>query len=156
MNQEKVKALFDYRDGGLYWKHDRGSNAKAGNRAGRLLKTGYRSVHVSGRRYQEHRLIYLWHHGVMPAQVDHINRLKADNRIENLRAADHSTNQINTADRGNQAGFRGVRFVPKTGRWVARIYRKGKEIRLGTFATPEAASAAYQAAAKEMFGDFAN
>ena len=156
MNQEKVKALFDYRDGGLHWKHDRGSNAKAGNRAGRLLKTGYRSVHVSGRRYQEHRLIYLWHHGVMPAQVDHINRLKADNRIENLRAADHSSNQMNTAARGNHSGFRGVRFVPKTGRWVARIYRKGKEIRLGTFATPDAAIAAYQAAAKEMFGDFAN
>jgi hypothetical protein len=39
---------------------------------------------------------------------------------------------------------------------VARIYRKGKEIRLGTFATPEAASAAYQATAKEMFGDFAS
>lgn len=41
MNQEIVKALFDYVDDGLYWKHSRGSNAKAGNRAGRLLGTGY-------------------------------------------------------------------------------------------------------------------
>lgn len=155
MNQEIVKALFDYRDGGLYWRHDRGSNAKAGNRAGRLLRTGYRSVHVSGRRYQEHRLIYLWHHGAMPPQVDHINRLKADNRIENLRAADHSSNQMNTAARVNQSGLRGVRFVPKTGRWAARIYRNGKEIRIGTFATPEEASIAYEAEAKRMFGDFA-
>lgn len=155
MNQEIVKALFDYVDVGLYWKHSRGSNAKAGNRAGRLLRTGYRSVHVSGRRYQEHRLVYLWHHGFMPKQVDHINRDKSDNRIENLRAADHSNNQMNTDTRGSQSGLRGVRFVPKTGRWAARIYRNGKEIRIGTFATPEEASAAYKEAAKNMFGDFA-
>ena len=155
MNQEIVKALFDYVDGGLYWKHSRGSNAKAGNRAGRLLGMGYRSIHVSGRRYQEHRLVYLWHHGVMPNQVDHIKRIKSDNRIENLRVADHSTNQMNTVDRKNQSGFRGVRFVPKTGRWAARIYKNGKEIRIGTFATPEEAGAAYKEAAKNMFGDFA-
>lgn len=155
MNQEIVKALFNYVDVGLYWKHSRGSNAKAGNRAGRLLGTGYRSVHVSGRRYQEHRLVYLWHHGFMPKQVDHINRVKSDNRIENLRAADHSTNQMNTDTRGSQSGLRGVRLVPKTGRWAARIYRNGKEIRIGTFATQEEASAAYKEAAKNMFGDFA-
>ena len=155
MNQEVVKALFDYRDGGLYWRRDRGSNARAGNRAGRLLPTGYRSIHVSGRRHQEHRLIYLWHHGVLPAQVDHINRIKSDNRIENLRAADHSRNQMNTASRGNQSGFRGVKFVPKTGKWAARIYRNGKEIRIGTFASPEEASDAYRAEARRIFGDFA-
>lgn len=154
MNQEIVKGLFDYADGGLYWKHNRGSNAKAGSQAGRLLGTGYRSIHVSGRRYQEHRLVYLWHHGVMPKQIDHINRIKADNRVENLRASDHSTNQMNTENRGSQSGFRGVRLVPKTGRWSARIYRNGKEIRIGTFDTPEEASAAYEAEAKKMFGDF--
>lgn len=155
MNQKIVKSLFDYRDGGLYWKHNRGSNAKAGNRAGRLLKTGYRSIHVSGRRYQEHRLIYLWHHGYMPAQIDHINRIKSDNRIDNLRPADHSSNQINTHNRASQSGFRGVRFVPKTGRWAARIYQNGKEIRIGTFDTPEEASSAYKKEAEKIYGEFA-
>lgn len=155
MNQKTVKSLFDYREGGLYWKNDRGSNAKSGKRAGRILKTGYRSIHISGRRYQEHRLIYLWHHGILPSQIDHINRNKADNRIENLRSSDHSSNQMNTARRPNQSGFRGVRFVPKTSRWAARIYQNGKEIRIGTFATPEEASAAYEAKAKDLFGHFA-
>lgn len=154
MNQETCKTLFDYRDGGLYWRVNRGSNAKAGNRAGRLLKTGYRSIHVSGRRYQEHRLIYLWHHGCMPKQIDHINRMKCDNRIDNLRPADHSKNQMNTEARTNESGFRGVRFVPKTGRWAARIYMDGKEIRIGTFSTPEEASAAYKAEAQKLFGSF--
>lgn len=154
MNQETVMAIFEYRDGGLYWKHDRGSNAKAGNRAGRLLQTGYRSVHVSGRRYQEHRLVYLWHHCFMPTQIDHINRIKSDNRIENLRATNHSCNQINTNYKGSQSGFRGVRFVPSTGKWAARIYQNSREIRIGTFLTPEEASAAYKDKAKNLFGEF--
>ena len=155
MNQEECKKLFDYTNGGLYWRVNRGSNAKLGCRAGRIIKTGYRSVHISGRRYQEHRLVYLWHYGFMPTQVDHINRDKADNRIENLRPTDHSKNQINTHDRQNQSGFRGVRFVPKTGKWAARIYQNGREIRIGTFATPEEASAAYREEAKKRFGEFA-
>jgi len=155
MNQTECKRLFDYRDGGLYWRFDRGSNAKAGNRAGRLLKTGYRSIHVSGRRYQEHRLIFLWWHGVQPEQIDHVNGRKDDNRIENLRRANHSTNQVNTSDRGSASGVRGVRYVDKTGRWAARVYLDGKEIRVGTFSTLEEASAAYRSKMREIFGEFA-
>jgi hypothetical protein len=155
MNHETCKSLFDYRNGALYWRHDRGCNAKAGARAGRLLQTGYRSIHVSGRRYQEHRLIFLWWHGVLPEQIDHINRNKSDNRIENLRRCTHSTNQINTADRPGASGLRGVRQVDKTGRWMARIYKDGKEIRVGTFQTMEEASAAYRAKMRELFFDFA-
>jgi len=156
MNQVEVIDLFDYRDGALFWRKDRGSNAKAGNRAGRLLKTGYRSIHISGRRYQEHRLVFLWHHGFMPSQIDHVNGDKCDNRIENLREADHSRNQMNTSDRKNSTGYRGVRFVERTGRWAARIYKNGREIRIGTFDTPEEASAAYKAKATELFGEFAS
>lgn len=154
MNQIECKRLFDYQEGALYWRIDRGSNAKAGNRAGRLLKTGYRSIHVSGRRYQEHRLIFLWWHGVLPEQIDHVNGIKDDNRIANLRRATHSTNQVNTPDRQSASGVRGVRFVDKTGRWAARIYLNGKEIRVGTFATLDEASAAYRAKMREVFDEF--
>jgi len=155
MNQETCKHLFDYKDGSLYWRHDRGSNAKAGKRAGRLLRTGYRSIHVSGRRYQEHRLIFLWWHGEFPEQIDHINRDKSDNRIENLRRCTHSTNQINTNNRQSSSGIRGVRRVEKTGRWMARIYKNGKEIRVGTFSTQEEASAAYMEKMRKFYGEFA-
>ncbi len=155
MNQELCKSLFDYKDGSLYWRNDRGSNAKAGARAGRLLPTGYRSIHVSGRRYQEHRLIFLWWHGVLPDQIDHINRDKSDNRIENLRRCNHSFNQVNTADRQSKSGIRGVRMVDKTGRWMARVYKDGREIRVGTFSTMEEASAAYRAKMRELFAEFA-
>ena len=151
MNHDDVNMLFRYEDGALYWKVDRGSNAKAGFRAGRKLPTGYRSVHVSGRRYQEHRLIYLLHHGEMPVQIDHINGVKDDNRVENLRPATHSQNQVNTADRTD---FRGIRLVKKTGRWMARIYKDGKELRVGTYATECEAREAYRKRAQELFGVF--
>lgn len=154
MNQISCRDIFDYKDGALYWRFDRGSNAKAEARAGRLLPTGYRSIHVSGRRYQEHRLIFLWWHGVLPGQIDHINQNKSDNRIENLRRCTHSTNQVNTAPRQSKSGIRGVRMVDKTGRWAVRVYKDGKEIRVGTFATMEEASAAYRAKMHELFHDF--
>lgn len=155
MNQEICKSLFEYTDGALYWRYNRGSNAKAGMRAGRLVRTGYRSIHVSGRRYQEHRLIFLWWHGALPEQIDHINRDKSDNRIENLRQCTHSTNQVNTNDRPSASGLRGVRKVEKTGRWMARIRKNGKEIRVGTFSTMEEASAAYRAKMRDLFTEFA-
>lgn len=92
---------------------------------------------------------------MLPDQIDHINRNKSDNRIENLRRCSHSTNQINTNDRNSSSGVRGVRQVDKTGRWMARIYKDGKEIRVGTFATLEEASVAYREKMKELFLDFA-
>ena len=90
----------------------------------------------------------------MPSQIDHANGEKSDNRIENLRAADHSQNQANTANRPTESGFRGVRLVPATGRWAARIYVAGQEIRIGTFDTPQEASAAYKTRALQEFGEF--
>lgn len=155
MNQETCKKLFSYKEGGLYWMVNRGSNAIAGNRAGRLLCTGYRSIHVSGRRYQEHRLVFLWHYGYLPKQVDHINGIKLDNRIENLREANHSTNQMNTAARPSKSGERGVRYRSDRGKWIARIYKDGREIRIGTFDTKDSAVAAYKQAAAELYGEFA-
>lgn len=154
MNQEVVRQIFDYRDGGLYWKQNRGSNAKAGARVGRLLPTGYRAVQVSGRKYQEHRLIYLYHHGFLPVEIDHINRVKHDNRIENLRKCSHAANQVNTHDRPNAQGYRGVK-VNQRGRYAARITIQGKEIRLGSFDTAEQAGEAYKQAAERLFGEFA-
>ena len=154
MNQETCKKLFFYQDGCLYWLYDRGSNAKAGARAGRLLKTGYRSIHVSGRRFQEHRLVFLYHFGYMPKQIDHINGIKDDNRIENLRKANHSLNQMNTSPRASGSGERGVRFRADRNKWIARIYKNGKEIRIGSFSTKEEAASAYKRVADEMYGDF--
>jgi len=155
MNKQFFDTIFDYRDGQLFWKVDRGSNALAGKRAGRLLRTGYRSVHVSGKKWQEHRIVYLMHHGCLPGQIDHVNRVKSDNRIENLRPATSSQNQVNTHSRGSKSGFRGVVKADGGDKWVARTYVAGKEVRIGSFETPELASQAYNEKLAEIFGEFA-
>jgi hypothetical protein len=103
-----------------------------------------------------HRLAWLWHYGEWPTQVDHINRVKSDNRIENLRLATNSQNRANTGlRRDNASGQTGVWFDNHRKKWAAEIHWQNQKTRLGRFNTFEAAQSAYRQAAKEKFGEFA-
>lgn len=96
-----------------------------------------------------HRLIV----GAMPGEVvDHINGDALDNTIENLRIATAQENSRNHAARG-KSGFNGVRA--NRNKWVAGISPVGLEIGLGTYDSAEIAAAAYNAAAKQIYGRFA-
>jgi hypothetical protein len=89
-----------------------------------------------------------------PAQIDHINGIKTDDRLCNLRAADNAQNNRNRPAQGNNtSGFKGV--SKKRRQWRARISVNGTEHSLGTFDTPEAAAAAYREAAERLHGAFA-
>ncbi len=116
----------------------------------------YTKIKFAGRVWQLHRLIWVWHNGPIPdgMQIDHINGLRHDNRIENLRLATNGQNQANKAVR-NRTGFKGVKRQ-RSGRWEARIRLNGKRICLGTFDSPEQAHAAYLGAARVAHGEFAN
>jgi hypothetical protein len=88
-------------------------------------------------------------------QVDHINGNGLDNRKSNLRLASPSENQRNRNRPAahNKSGFRGVCAYGK--RWRAAITpTKGKNITLGYYDSPQEASAAYEAKARELFGEF--
>lgn len=101
-----------------------------------------------------HRVIYLMHHKVLPPQIDHINRNKTDNRIDNLRMATQSEQNCNKGKRtNNTSGYTGV-VRAKTGKWEARIGKHKKMYYLGTFNTPEEANDA-RTAALSMHGEFA-
>lgn len=83
------------------------------------------------------RTVYM-HREVLPGHklVDHINRIKTDNRRENLRTADKSINAINTAwHRTNTSGFRNVHWNRFRNKWTAQVQRHGKNICLGAYAT---------------------
>lgn len=88
--------------------------------------------------------------------IDHRDGNSLNNRRANLRLATHAQNQHNRkAYATNTSGYKGVSYYRPTGKWVARIELKGKCKGLGYFFTPEAAHAAYIAAAKELHGEFA-
>lgn len=90
-------------------------------------------------------------------RVDHINGDGLDNRRENLRPCNASTNMQNSKIRiDNRSGYRGVGLHKATGKWRARIKTPSGEVGLGYFNTKEAAALAYNAAAKKYFGEFAN
>jgi hypothetical protein len=90
------------------------------------------------------------------ARTDHINGNGLDNRRANLRPADHSRNAQNgRAHRDGQSGFKGVSFDRRHGRWFGQIRANGEHFHLGTFGDPADAAKAYDAAAREAFGEFA-
>jgi hypothetical protein len=87
--------------------------------------------------------------------VDHVNGDGLDNRRSNLRPASHVENARNRARRSdNRSGFKGVQHRDD-GRWRARIQAPTRRIHLGIFPTRIEAAHAYDAAAIELFGEFA-
>lgn len=128
-----------------------------GTQAGTDDGRGYLTIQIGGARYFAHRLAWLYVHGFMPSMIDHINGDASDNRIENLRLANKSTNSVNTGlSRRNTTGAKGLmRGRGKDGAFYARIVKNGKTIHIGKFATKDEAAHAYNKAAIQLYGDFA-
>jgi len=88
---------------------------------------------------------------------DHINGDKLDNRRANLRVCSTSDNNRNQRlSKDNTSGFKGVCWNKQSKKWQANITVNWKQKSLGLFATPSQAHDAYQKAAIEFHGDFAN
>lgn len=108
-----------------------------------------------GKSYKAHRLAWLYMHGELPDKsIDHINGLKTDNRIANLRLATNAQQKQNRPrNLNNSSGYKGVARAET--KWRARINANGRHYYLGRFDTPEDAHNAYVAAAHRLHGEFA-
>ena len=106
-----------------------------GKVAGCLFANGYLYTSVDGRQYLNHQIVWLWHHGFIPeCQIDHIDRNKLNNRIENLREATQTCNTRNTGSPCTNTS--GVKGVGKSGnKWCSQIVVAGKQIWLGSHST---------------------
>ena len=132
---ERVRELFGYRDDGyLIWKVRTSNRVKIGNIAGCNDHCSYCLIGVDGKIYRSHRLIWLWHHGYMPEHgLDHRNRVKGDNRVENLRETSDQCNVRNTGNyKHNKSGVKGIsRKI--NGKWWAQIKVNKQDYKLGYF-----------------------
>lgn len=140
MIQEVLKGL-DYRDGQLVATCTSGRR-KAGDQIGYRCRTsGYVRYRCAGSNYYVHRLIWELLHGPLPdgMQIDHINGIRHDNRIENLRVVTRQDNLKNAKLRVNNiSGTPGITEL-KCGRFRARIGNAKRTIYLGEFRTKQAA-----------------
>ena len=155
LTQARVRELFDYRDDGALISIQRARGRKFGKPVG-CNSGGYLITMIDGKLYKVHRLVFLWHHGYMPDEVDHKDLNGLHNWIGNLRDATSAKNKYNRGrNRNNTSGYKGVTFDNRRKKWIAQIMVDRKHLHLGQFDTPESAHAAYVEAAQKHFGEFA-
>ena len=97
IDRVKLRQTTEYRDGHLFW-----TSPPRGRKVGWQLggsinwRTGYVQAWFDRNGYTEHALIWAWHYDQDPPQINHINKNKLDNRIENLEASNPRHNKIHS------------------------------------------------------------
>ena len=164
ITHEQLTRIFwlDLEAGRLFWrdppKNHRGlvGEEAGGPRRGRGGKS-YWVICIGKRAYKRGRLIFFAIHGRLPSPcLDHISGDSLDDRPRNIREATVTENAWNHKKRRRRINLpMGVRLIPHSGRFEARISVNKKQIHLGAFDTPEEAATVYAAKRKEFFRDFA-
>ncbi len=115
--------------------------------------TSVRDANGKGRTVYMHRLIA---DAPKRVEVDHINCDGLDNRRANLRLASRSENACNVLKTaGRSSMYRGVSWYKALSKWEAYIMKGKKQKLIGRFESETEAALAYDANARELFGDFA-
>ena len=149
---------YDYETGVLYWRWRINSRVPKTLEAGTQRKSsGYLTVSVHGRDYSVHRIVMLMCYGFYGEglEVDHINHVRNDNRLVNLRFATQGENLKNqSVSSKSTTGVTGVYFSKARKKYIAQIKVNRKRIYLGAFKTlEEAAAARAEANLKFKFND---
>jgi HNH endonuclease len=140
--------------GNFHWKINT-RKTKPGQLAGCLNSLGYVQIMYKQKNYSAHRLAWLFYYGYYPAEfIDHINEIKADNRITNLRLVNNSFNMSNVTQpcKNNTCGYRGVSKNKKG--FSAKLKFQNKLYYLGTFASAEQAHQEYTNKKQELTKDY--
>lgn len=136
--------------GDIYWKTN-GNKRIAGDKIGTLNSHGYLIFKLFGEMFSCHRAAWFLHYGKIPNQIDHINGVKTDNAISNLRDVTHQENGKNQRiHKNNTSGASGVYFDRERKKWVARIKHNGTRLNLGRFGDFDSAVRARARAEKKL------
>lgn len=149
MTQDELKSHLAYsqKTGVFTWVRPTSNRVKRGATAGKIAGAGYVYIGLKGRHWLAHRLAWLYVYGKFPEhQIDHINRIRTDNRLSNLRDVPPFGNMQNLSSRGdNTSGIRGVVWRKDLRKWQAQIRIKRKCVWLGVYSTAQEAAAARKA-----------
>lgn len=152
ISQSEVKGLFDYSpETGIF------TSRATGKPVGSPTSSGYLNVRLGGRNVGLHRVVFMWMYGHWPMDmVDHVNGIRDDNRLANVRPATATLNAQNRAPRDDvNFGYKGV-TRRKDGRWQASIMVNGvRKLLAGTHESAYRAHQAYKKAARKNFAEFA-
>lgn len=154
LTQKYLKEVLSYsEETGVFTWAKRKGHAMPGDVAGTNFGQGYIGVQIDGRRYQAHRLAWLYVFGAWPNnEIDHIDGVRNNNAIANLRDVTHRQNIQNKrkATSGSRSGLIGAHFKKYKNKWSSCIACSGKRIHIGYFDSAIKAHEAYIAAKREL------
>ncbi|HDT5935407.1 TPA: HNH endonuclease [Enterobacter kobei] len=144
-------------DTGIFtWKKDRGAIAKKGDPLRQVDSKGYTRVKIAGKKYLLHRIAFYLYYGEEPEFIDHINSIRSDNRIENLRACTLSQNGFNVGlTSRSTTGVKGVAWNKASQKYQCTIKVKGKSFYFGLYDDIELAELVAMEARLKFHGSFA-
>ena len=110
------------------------SRIKGRDEVGYKKTTGYRAFEYMGKEYLVHRVAFYMQNDRVPEYIDHINHIRDDNRMCNIREVTHRANMMNAKKREvNTSGTVGVHYRKDSKKWRAIITVGGAKVSLGTF-----------------------
>ena len=154
---EEIAKWFEYcHDTGIVKRRLQSGRWPGGVIAGSKDGSGYYSTSFNGKTIRCHIIAWVIFYGRYPnGHIDHINKIKSDNRIANLREVTQAQNSRNQKIRtNNTSGFPGVSFDRLLSKWIAYITINYKKIHIGVFKQIEDAIEARKIAAIKYFGEF--
>ena len=146
------KHLLEYSNGELYWNENAPIKVR-GKRAGFVNAKGYSKIELNGKKYGAHQIVFAMHHGYIPHCIDHINGIKNDNRIENLRSATKAQNGYN---RSSTRGCKNVTYRHDTKNWRVTLRLNNRVCSFGSYKDKELAELVACEARAKYHGEFAN
>lgn len=162
ISHEDLKELLDYDPlTGIFKRKKSKFSNLIGKPAGTLNSIGYMVLVLGGRKghsYLLHRLAWFYVTGEWPKnQIDHVNRIRSDNRFENLRECSGSENSWNKGAQSNsKTGVRGISWVKARKKWVVKLNKGREVVYVDFFEDFKQAKEAWEIKSKEIYGEFAN